>query len=84
MVVRAKEMKGTFFKDIKVGQVFRDIDSDNIFMKVNFEDNYFYCPRCGEEIPINDDYAVELKSGLLYGFNSFEEVEIIQGAFVEE
>lgn len=89
MLVRVKERTETFFKDVKVGQVFRDDNNDDIFMKVALEDDYVCCPRCDEDIRINDEkgtaiYAVDLSSGLVYEFDSHSTVEIVQGAFVEE
>ena len=68
MIVKAKERKETFFKDVKVGQVFRDDSDECIFMKVALEDDYVCCPRCDEDIRINDEkgtaiYAVDHKCG---------------------
>lgn len=89
MLVRAKERKEIFFKDIKVGQVFRKDRSEYIFMKVFLEDDFIVCPNCDEDIRINDEkgsgfYAVELSTGLVYEFDSHLIVEIVQGAFIEE
>lgn len=88
MLVRAKERTETFFRDVKVGQVFRDENND-FFMKVHLEDDDICCPRCDEDIRINDEkgtaiYAVDLSSGLVYEFDSHSTVEIVQGAFIEE
>lgn len=88
MIVKAKERKGVFFKDVKVGQVFREDNNEYIFMKIDFEDEYICCPRCDLDLSINDEkgitYAVELNSGLVYEFDEHSMVEIVQGAFVEE
>lgn len=89
MLVKTKEKSMTIFKDIEVGQVFRDNDSGIICMKVDLEDDYICCPRCDEEININDEkgkaiYAVELETGMIFAFENLEQVEIIQGAFVED
>lgn len=88
MLVRTKERKGVFFKDVKVGQVFREDNNEYIFMKIDFEDEYICCPRCDQDFRITDEkglaYAVELKSGLVYEFDEHLTVEVVQGAFVEE
>lgn len=88
MLVRTKERKEIFFKDVKVGQVFREYSEEDVYMKVSLEDDYICCPRCDENIHINDEkgmaYAVDLASGLVYEFDSHTTVEIIQGAFIEE
>ena len=86
MVVKSKERKEIFFKDIKVGQVFRE--DDDIYMKVRLEDDYICCPRCDEDIHINDEtsgyFGVDLESGLVYEFDIHSTVEPIQGYFIEE
>jgi hypothetical protein len=88
MLVRIKERRDIFFKDVKVGQVFREDNNEYVFMKIEFEDDYICCPRCDTDISINDEkgktYAVELNSGLVYEFDPHSTVEIVQGAFVEE
>lgn len=88
MIVKTKERKEIFFKDVKVGQVFREYNEEDVYMKVNLEDDYIVCPRCDEDIRINDEkgmaYAVDLASGLVYDFEPQTTVEIIQGAFIEE
>lgn len=87
MLVKAKERKEIFFREVKVGQVFRD-DNEYIYMKVNLENNYICCPICDSDIGINDEkgitYAVELNSGLVYEFDPHSTVEIVQGYFIEE
>ena len=86
MIVKSKERKEVFFRDIKVGQVFRD--DEGIFMKIQLEDDYIVCPRCNEDIHISDvnctEYAVELTTGLTYEMSGHIMVEPIQGYFVEE
>lgn len=88
MLVKTKERKETLFKDIKIGQVFRDNNNESIFVKIYFEDDYICCPECEEDININNEkgevYAVELDSGLVYEFDPRSIVEIIRGAFVED
>lgn len=88
MLVKTKERKETFFKDITVGQVFREGNNEDIFMKIDFEDDYVFCPRCDKDIHISDEkgitYAVELKSGLVYEFAPCSIVEVVQGAFIED
>lgn len=88
MIVKSKERKEIFFKDVKVGQVFREYGEEDVYMKVSLEDDFICCPRCDEDIHINDekgmDYAVNLTLGLVYEFDSHTTVEIIQGAFIEE
>lgn len=85
MLVRAKERKELIFQELKVGEVFKANDGA-ILMKVRFEDDCICCPRCDMTININDEkiYAVELNSGLMYEFDEYSTVEIIQGAFIEE
>lgn len=88
MLVRTKERKEIFFKDVKVGQVFREYSEEDVYMKVSLEDDFICCPRCDEDIHINDEKgmasAVNLASGLVYDFEPQTTVEIIQGAFIEE
>lgn len=88
MLVRTKERKEIFFKDVKVGQVFREYNEEDVYMKVSLEDDFICCPRCDEDIHINDEKgmasAVNLASGLVYDFEPQTTVEIIQGAFIEE
>lgn len=87
MLVKSKERKEVFFRDIEVGQVFKDENND-IFMKVHLEDDDIYCPVCNADICINDEKgctgAVELGSGLVYDFEGHSTVEIVQGYFIEE
>ena len=87
MIVKAKERKEMIFQELKVGEVFEDNDGD-ILMKVRFEDDYVCCPRCDEDIHINDERgdsgAVELSTGLVYDFEWCEKVRPIQGYFIEE
>ena len=88
MIVKAKEREKIYFKDIKVGQVFRECGGETIYMKVSLEDDYICCPECGEDFHINNEknmvYAVELNRGLIYDFDTHTTVEIVQGAFTEE
>ena len=88
MIVKSKERKEIFFKDIKVGQVFREYRDEGIYMKIKLEDDCICCPRCDLDLSINDEkgitYAVELNSGLVYEFDEHSMVEIVQGAFIEE
>lgn len=88
MLVKTKERKETFFKDVKVGQVFRKRHDEEIYMKIELEDDCICCPRCDLDLSINDEkgitYAVELNSGLVYEFDEHSMVEIVQGAFIEE
>lgn len=86
MIVKAKEREEIFFRDIKIGQVFRD--DEGVFMKMRLEDDYVVCPRCDEDIHISDvnctEYAVELTTGLAYEISGHTVVEPIQGYFIEE
>lgn len=88
MIVKAKEKEKIYFKDVKIGQVFREYGEETIYMKVSLEDDLICCPRCDEDIHINEEkgtgYAVELNSGHLYDFSSLTKVENVQGAFTEE
>ena len=88
MIVKAKEKEKIYFKDVKIGQVFRECGWETIYMKVNFEDDSICCPDCGEDFHINNEknrvYAVELNRGLIHEFSSLSTVEIVQGAFIEE
>jgi uncharacterized C2H2 Zn-finger protein len=56
MIVKSKERKEIFFKDVKVGQVFREHGEEDVYMKVSLEDDFICCPRCDEDIHINDVY----------------------------
>lgn len=86
MIVKTKEKEKIYFKDVKVGQVFREWGEETIYMKVSLEDAC--CPECGEDFHINNKknrvYAVELNYGLIYEFDIHSTVEIVQGAFIEE
>ena len=88
MIVKAKDRQEIYFKDIKIGQVFREYGGETVYMKVKFEDDYVCCPECGEVLHINNEkkgvYAVELNRGLIYEFSSLSKVEIVEGTFVEE
>jgi hypothetical protein len=88
MLVKTKERKEIFFKEVKVGQVFRECRDEEVYMKIRFEDDCICCPRCDLDLSINDEkditYAVELSSGLVYEFDEHSMVEIVQGAFIEE
>ncbi len=88
MIVKAKEREEIYFKDIKVGQVFREYGEEPIYMKVSLEDDFICCPECGEDFHINNEksmvYAVDLNYGHIYEFSSLTIVEIVQGAFIEE
>ena len=87
MIVKAKERKEMSFQELKVGEVFEG-NEGAIFMKVRFEDDYICCPRCDEDIHINDEKentsAVELSTGSIYDFEWCERVKPIQGYFIEE
>lgn len=86
MIVKSKEKKEVFFRDIKVGQVFKN--DECVLMKTRLEDDYVVCPRCDEDIHITDvnctEYAVELSTGLIYEMSGHIMVEPIQGYFIEE
>jgi hypothetical protein len=85
MIVRTKERKEIFFKDIPVGQVFREDDA--LFMKVQLNDDVIGCPRCDENIDLErelGELAVELSSGLIYEFELHAVVELVEGSFIEE
>ena len=88
MIVKAKEKKEAYFKDVKVGQVFRECGEETIYMKVSFEDDFICCPNCGADFHINNEkdmvYAIELNRGLIYEFDTYSTVEIVKGAFIEE
>lgn len=88
MIVKSKKREEIFFKDVKVGQVFRECHDKEIYMKIELEDDCICCPRCDLNLSINDEkgitYAVELNSGLVYEFDEHSMVEIVQGAFIEE
>lgn len=88
MLVKVKGRKEIFFKEVKVGQVFRECRDEEIYMKIKLEDDCICCPRCDLDLSINDEkgiaYAVELSSGLVYEFDEHSMVEIVQGAFIEE
>lgn len=86
MIVKSREKKEVLFRDIKVGQVFKN--DEGVFVKIRLEDDYIVCPRCDEDIHITDinctEYAVELTTGLAYEISGHIMVEPIQGYFVEE
>ena len=88
MIVKTKEKEKIYFKDVKVGQVFRECGEETIYMKVDFENDYICCPRCEEDINIYDQtgdcWAVELSKGSIYEFNVDDCVEPIQGCFIKE
>lgn len=88
MLVKTKERKKTFFKDIPVGQIFREGNNEEVFMKIDFADDYICCPICEVDISIKDatdkTHAVKLKSGLVYEFEPYSAVNVTQGAFIED
>lgn len=87
MIVKTKERKEITFQELEVGQVFEKIDGV-ILMKVRFEDDYICCPRCNEDIHINDEKGsegvVELSTGSIFDFEWHERVRPIQGYFIKE
>lgn len=85
MIVKTKERKENFFKDIKVGQVFKG--DYELFMKISFDDDFIVCPQCGEGIYAEKELggiAVHLETGNIYKFNNCDSVEIVTGSFIEE
>lgn len=58
-------------RDIEMGGTF--IDDDEVYMLCRYEGDDIYCPRCDEEISVNDQVgylAVSLGSGDIYNFAS--------------
>lgn len=85
MRIKAKNKTEVLFKDVSVGQVFREEGA--LFMKVLLNDDIIACPRCDESIDLErelGELAVELSSGLIYEFALHAVVELIEGSFIEE
>ena len=85
MKIKAKNKTEILFKDVSVGQVFREDGA--LFMKVLLNDDVIECPRCDESIDLErelGELAVELSSGLIYEFALHAVVELIEGSFIEE
>lgn len=85
MKIKAKNKTEVLFKDIPVGQVFREDDA--LFMKVLLNDDVIGCPRCDENIDLErelGELAVELSSGLIYQFELHAVIELVEGSFIEE
>ena len=85
MKIKAKNKTKILFKDVSVGQVFREDGA--LFMKVLLNDDVIACPRCDESIDLErelGELAVELSSGLIYEFALHAVVELIEGSFIEE
>lgn len=85
MRTKAKSKTEVYFKDIPFGQVFRT--DEDLFMKVQLNDDIVECSRCGESIDLErelGELAVELGSGLIYQFELHRVVELVEGTFIEE
>lgn len=85
MKIKTKEREEILFKDVPFGQVFQE--EDELFMKVQLNDDIICCPQCDEKIDLErelKELAVELSSGLIYQLEPIAVVKIVQGAFVEE
>lgn len=85
MKIKAKNKTEILFKDVSVGQVFREDGA--LFMRVQLNDDVIECPRCDENIDLErelGELAVELSSGSIYEFALHAVVELIEGSFIEE
>lgn len=85
MRIKAKSKTEVLIKDIPFGQVFRA--DEDLFMKVQLNDDIVECSECGESIDLErelGELAVELGSGLIYQFEPYAEVKLIEGSFIEE
>lgn len=84
MKIRRKESKLVSISEIKKGQTF--IEDNEIFMMCHYLGDVIECPRCDEEISINEEIkylAVMLSTGELFDFEYYTEVELTECEVVE-
>ena len=84
MRVTRKSEKKVRFMDLKVGDTF--IDDDEIFIKCRYEGENIFCPRCDEQINIDDEMpclALMLSTGELWTFQDYSMIVKIECEVVE-
>lgn len=77
MKIIEENVNVTTFEALKSGDVFRDADTNKIFMKVSMSENIeITCDECDNTFEYYlDDYAVNLETGELNNFYLFDKVE---------
>lgn len=84
MKITRKSEKTVRFMDLKVGETF--IDDEEIFIKCRYEGENIFCPRCDEQIDVDDELpglALMLSTGELWNFESHNTVVKIECEVVE-
>lgn len=77
MKIIEENVNVTTFEALKSGDVFRDIETNKIFMKIStVESIEITCDECDNIYEYYvDDCAVNLETGVLFNFDFFKKVE---------
>lgn len=84
MKITRKTNKTVPIRQIEVGQTF--IEDDEIFLMCRYEGEGITCPRCSEDISINEEIAylaVMLSTGELFNFHPYDAVTLVECEVVE-
>lgn len=84
MKITRKTGRDVMINQVKVGQTF--IEDNEIFLMCRYEGDDICCPRCDEDIAINDEVAylaVMLSTGEIYDFQSYNEVTLVECEVIE-
>lgn len=84
MKITRKTDKTVPIHQIKVGQTF--IEDNEIFLMCHYDGDDIICPRCSEDISINEEIAylaVMLSTGELFNFHPYDSVTLVECEVVE-
>lgn len=84
MEIKRKTDRTVSIHQIKVGQTF--IEENEIFLMCRYEGDGITCPRCSEDISINEEIAylaVMLSTGELFNFHPYDAVTLVECEVVE-